>query len=279
MATKTQVKPAVATKVVPVKAVQQAVARPGTMAIALPGSVMERLAQQAKDEASKERPGVSKISLQGGVLTYNDGAMPNNEMEVVIVGSFAINTYYSKPYDPDNIVNPDCFAMAEVGEDMAAHENVPADNVPGDSRDCEGCPMNEWASDPRPGSRGKACKEKRRLVIAPAGAEDFRTCELAVIDVPVTSVKNFGSFVNGLAASANIPPHACYTLIHLERDKKTQYKLTFTALRGLDSEDQLNAVEARREEAKRIALTPYAVGETEEEEAPPAPTRGGKAKF
>lgn len=273
-------KAAPAPRAVPVTAVQAAVAKPGTMAIALPGNVMERLAQQARDEAAKERPSVSKISLQGGELSYGGNVMPNNEMEVVIVGSYAINTYYSGVYDPDNLVNPDCFAMGHVGDEMVAHENVPDELVPGETRDCADCPMGQWESDPRPGSRGKACKDKRRLVLAPAGVEDYAKCELALLDVPVTSVKNFSSFVNGLAAANGLPPHAVVTCLSLVRDKKTQYKLNFTPLRGLDDEAQLTAIESRKDEASRLALTPYPAKE-EEPEPEPAPTKGrvGKSKF
>lgn len=274
----TKTKPAT-TKVIPAESVQRAVAAPGQFAIALPGSVMERLAAKAKDEAAKERPSVSKISLQGGEMSYGGNPMPNNEMEAVVVGSFAINTYYSGPYDPDNIVNPDCFALGEADEDLEAHANVPDEKVPGDSRICSECPMGQWETDPRPGSRGKACKEKRRLVLAPVGEDtDYSKCELAVLDVPVTSVKNWGTFVNGLAASANIPPHACVTLIKLNRHKKYQYTLEFTGLRGLDTEEQLLAVEARRDEAKRIACTPYEANQEEAEPEPaPAPAPRGRA--
>ena len=64
--------------------------------------------------------------------------------------------------------------------------------------------MDEMGSvgkiDPRKqGNKGKACKERRRLAIIPAAAikdGEIAKAELAVLSLPVTSLGNWGNYVN-----------------------------------------------------------------------------------
>lgn len=240
----------------------------GSTAVALPSSLMERLASQAKDEAAKERPSVSKISLRGGLLAYQSQPIANNVLPCVILCAVYRNAMYDGPFDPNNIKNPVCFALSKDGENMEAHPNVPNENVPATAedktrqtpRDCDGCSANAWGS-AGGGSRGKLCKETRRLVLLPASAleseEAAQKGELAVLDIPVTSGKNYSNFVNALAASAGIPPWAAVTNISTERDAKTQFKVTFTPTSVVASEEVLNVLEKRRDEAVNLAMTPY----------------------
>src|SRR3990172_6508037 len=227
----TAVAPAPASPVAPLPAM-------GSSAVALPTSLMQRLASQAKDEAAKERPSVSKISLRGGLLAYQGQAIANNVLPCVVLCAVHRNAMYDGPFDPNNIKNPVCFALSKDGEAMQAHENVPKENIPQTDpdktretpRDCDGCSANAWGS-VGGGSRGKLCKETRRLVLLPASAleseESAQKGELAVLDIPVTSGKNYSNFVNALAASAGVPPWAAVTHISTERDAKTQFKVTF----------------------------------------------------
>lgn len=231
-------------------------------ALALPAAWAAKLAAQAKDVAASERPSVAKIGLRGGLLSYGGQEVKGNVLPVVILAAGHRNTYYDKPFDPNNLQNPVCFALSLSGEDMEAHENVPDENVPGerDGRDCGSCPFNEWGSDPK-GGRGKACKETRRLVVLPEDAlESAEAClkaEMAIIDIPVTSGKNYSNFVNGLAAAAGVPPWAAITQISTVRDAKTQFKVTFTPTEVVQDVSVLEALEKRMGEAERLMLTPY----------------------
>ncbi len=242
----------------------------GSTAVALPASFMARLAEEAKDEAAQERPSVSKISLRGGMLSYQQQPVANNILPAVILVAANRNAYYDKPFDPNNLQNPVCFALGENSDDviMEAHENVPPENVGPNSdeksratpRACDGCKFNDWGSDPK-GGRGKACKETRRIVVLPGSAmnsvEEAKKAEMAILDIPVTSGKNYSNFVNALAASTKLPPWAVVTNITTERDPKTQFKVLFTPMSIVQSEEIYNALIARREEAVRLALTPY----------------------
>ena len=237
-----------------------AVAVRASGAVALPADLAAELAQHAKQAAAVERPSVSKISLKGGMMSYMGGVVPGDKMDVIILVAVARNAYYKDPYNPDVIVNPTCFAIAEVTEDleMVPHENVSQPCNP----TCEGCPKAEWGSEEhRPNSRGKACKETRRLVVMPADAakdaETVKKAELAILDVPVTSVKNYSNFVNAIATTVNLPMWACVTNLSLQRDPKVQFFLRFTPLSGLGDADVIRALQARLDEALRIALIPH----------------------
>lgn len=255
-----------------------------THAVALPGTWKEKLAAQAKAAAAKERPSVSKISLRAGQLKYGDAPVKGNVLPCIVLLAAHRNTYYTTAFDPNNLANPACFAVSVEGDDMEAHENVPPENLPGgpEQRLCHGCPKNEWGSDPK-GGRGKACKEGRRLIILPAdaatSADAARTAEMAIIDIPVTSGKNYSNFVNGLAAAAGVPPWAAITDVSTQPDSKTQFKVTFTPKTVVEDEAVLEALSARMAEAERIALQPYDEVESTTAGKMAEATPKGKTKF
>lgn len=248
-------------------ATQMALAPVGaTTPLALPASVLAGLAEEAKEAAAKERPALSRISLKSGVMSYGGQPMPNNKVEAIILSASFRNTWYAGRYDPNNIKNPNCFSLSLSDENMLPDDNVaePAHGT------CAGCPNNEWGSDPN-GGRGKACKQSRRLVIMPAnaleeGVDKVKTAELAVMDLPVTSVKNYSQLVNTLSATAGVPTWAAVVQISVVPDAKTQFKVLFQAMRIVPTVELLDAIKTRREEATRIALEPYKETETSEED-------------
>lgn len=256
----------------PVSAAAQAPAptpalRPA-QAVALPADLMAELGNAAKEAAAKERPSVGRISLKSGVMSYGGQPVPGNAMEIIIVGGAYRNVYYAGRYDPNNIVNPNCFALADAEEDLHAHENVPDESVPPNSdannpRACATCEFAQWGSDPN-GGRGKACKQTRRLILLPANVLDeedpvdaILKSEMAILDVPVTSVKNYANLVNTLAATLNLPVWAVVVHVTVVPDAKTQFKVMFTPLRPAGDEATIRALMKRRDEALRMALVPF----------------------
>jgi hypothetical protein len=227
--------------------------------LALPSDVLARLAAKAQNVAAAERPSVSKFGLKSGVLSYGGNPIPNNEVEVIVLTAVHRNTWYAGRYDPNNIVNPNCFSMSLSGEDMVPDKVV---TDPPHST-CKGCPKSEWKSDPNT-LKGKACKESRRLVLIPATvlqdadpAAAVMAAELAIMDLPVTSGKNYSNFVNSLAAVANVPPYAAVTNIKVTPDAKTQFKVNFTPLNVVPSMEILDAIEKRIPEAERLGMQGY----------------------
>lgn len=220
---------------------------------------MAELAAEAKDAAASERPAVSKLSTSSGILKYGGNPVDGNNMDVVILYASHRNVWYGGAYQRDNIKNPDCFALSETGEGMVPDPNVT--NPP--SSTCGGCPKNQWKSDVKAdGSvgKGKACKESRRMVMLPVSALEsvasVQSAELAILDLPVTSAKNYGALVNTVAATVGVPVWACVVNVKVQ-PSKNQFEVVLTPIRTAPSKEIALALKARVEDAKRVALEPY----------------------
>ena len=202
--------------------------------------------------------------------------MPGNKVEAIIVAATYRNAFYADRFDANNIKNPNCFALSDTDKDMVPHMNV----IEPEADNCHDCPKAEWGSDPN-GGRGKACKQTRRLVLIPAnaldeGPEKLKTAELAIMDIPVTSVRNYSQFVNTLSASAGVPVWAAVCQISVVPDIKTQFKVLFQAMRIVPSTELLDAIKIRKEEALRIGLLPYEETASKDDEPEPAASPAGK---
>lgn len=231
----------------------------------------EELAKQAREVAQLERPAVATISLRGGIMMYEQTQVPGNEIECVIIGSSHERTYYAESFDPDTPQSPVCFAQT-IGETCTVpHEK----STNPQNTTCAGCPMDQWGSADR--GRGKGCKEIRKLIIMPISAlaseESVGRSELAIIRVPVTSVKNFSAYANQIASMYSRPPWAVKSKIKVGPHPKNQFTVSFTYSGPVDSE-VFPALVKRQEAVNGILLTPYEPVEEREEE--PAPAKGKK---
>lgn len=228
-------------------------------AVGLPAEFLKELANEAKDAAAQERPAVTKLSTAGGLLKYQGEPVAGNNMDVVVLYASYRNVWYAGAYDRNNIKNPDCFSLSETDEGMVPDPNVA--NPP--NATCGGCPKNAWKSDVKADGtvgKGKACKESRRLVMMPAGSletvDSVKSAELAILDLPVTSAKNYGALVNTVAATVGVPVWACVTNVKVQ-PSKNQFEVVLTPLRVAPSKEIILALKARVEDAKRLALEPY----------------------
>jgi len=246
-------------------------------AVALPADLAAELASYAKDAAAKERPSVSKISLKSGVISYGGSPVAGNNLDVIIIAAAYKNILYKGRYDPNNITNPNCFAVSADGVDMAPHENVQEP----ENDTCNGCPNGEWGSDPG-GGRGKACKEGRRLILLPANALDdieaIRTGEMAILDMPVTSVKNWSNLVNQLGATGR-PSWSVVVNVKTVPDAKSQFKVILTPVQEINDVAAIQAIKGRMNDALRIALTPYDETASAADAAAAAPAPKANRKF
>jgi len=229
----------------------------------------EQLAALAKRATEVERPQGSTIGLKAGQLTYQGSAVPGNKLDCIIIASTHANLYYEDAYDPDKLSNPVCFAYAEEEGDLAPH---PESSKPQHDT-CKGCPQNEFGSATK--GKGKACKNSRHLVLIPASttADDVATAEMAVLKLPVTSVKNYGQYVNKCATLYNRPPLGVITTISTQPDPKSQFKVTFQSGDLVDGGmigPLLGKIESAMQLVERIYDAP--------QDTPPA-DEGKKKKF
>ena len=199
------------------------------------------LAAFAKAGAAIETPASNFISTRGGRLSYQGNEIPGNKMNVVVIASMMENHYYTDRFDPDNLSSPKCFAFSEDGQGMAPHE-LSAEKQ---AETCAACPHNQFGS--ADVGRGKACKNIRKLgIITEDGLEDVGAAELAVLKVPVTSVKEWGSYVNLLNSNFSLPAFAVLTEISCVPHPKFQFQLKFKMLGKITDNEDIKALIARR---------------------------------
>jgi hypothetical protein len=232
--------------------------------------------QQAEEAAASEAPISSQfLSTKGGVLSFGDEAMPGNQVLVIVVDATNENTFYQGKYDPNDTAPPVCYAFGRgVDDDMGPHETMQADlsYFEPQAETCQVCPMNEWGSADT--GRGKACQNRRRLVLLPAGfyspkrgsrdfdlevfADEahFRTADLASIKLPVTSVKEWAKYVHDIATNFRRPPHGVITRLYLENDSANQYKVKFEMVEEVGDEIA-EAVMARAAAARTVPFQGY----------------------
>lgn len=220
----------------------------------LPTRWEDKLAESAKEIAERERPSISQISLRAGVMTYQKQPVPGNKLDVVIVSQAFENKYFTGKFDPNKYEAPTCYALSVTGSDMVPHE----DSKEKQSETCASCDKNKWGSAGN-NSKGKACKEVRRLALIPANAlkdGNVATAELAVISIPVTSARNWANYVNTIAAEYSRAPWGMLTEIRVEPDPRSQFQVKFAA-KGTVSEEYLGQIYKRIEGANVVLLTPY----------------------
>ena len=72
----------------------------------------DELAKMAQVAADMEETVTGQFfSLKGGILSWNDAPVPNNEMAVIILDSILENVFYEGAYDPENIQGPFGFPL------------------------------------------------------------------------------------------------------------------------------------------------------------------------
>jgi hypothetical protein len=157
-----------------------------------------------------------------------------------------------------------CYAFGRDEDEMQPHEAVEEK----ESEECSSCPQNEWGSANE--GRGKACKNRRRLAVIPAGTfnkagefeafdEDaaFSKASIAYLNLPVTSVNGYGAYIKQLSGALRRPPHAVFTRIALVPDEKSQFKVVFELIEAAP-DAIIPILIQRNKETKELIEFPYA---------------------
>ena len=249
---------------------------------ALPATVEDELAREAEIAAGMEANsgGLQFFGLQGGALKWQGVPVPNNEMKVVVLDHILENVYYEGDYDPNTPQAPSCFAFGRDDSTIAPHPLI-VEAGRAQAAACKDCLMNAWGSAEK--GRGKACRNTRRLALVAAyrlhqkrevaDVEHFKTTAMGFLKLPVTSVKNFSTYVKQLAGVLRRPPHGVVTRVSVVPDAKTQFQVSFELVEPLDA-SVLATVRARRAEAGALIELPYPL--ELEDRAASAPAAGAK---
>jgi hypothetical protein len=215
---------------------------------------LAKLASEAVT-AETSSSGPAFLSTKGGQLTYRGNPIAGNELNVVILASPVERTYYTDRYDPTKPSGPACFAMAVSSQGLGPNSSSPQPQ----HSSCVGCPKDQWGSASN-GGKGKACSEKRRLLILTedsiATAESVELAEVAALRTPVTSVKPFGDYLQKIAILSKRPLSTVATKIKLVPDPKTQFKLQFDFVRSIEDPEVVQALLKRsKTEVERAVQT------------------------
>lgn len=225
-------------------------------------NIDERWAQDAQRAAEAEPlQSGTWLSAKGGQLAIGDEVLPGAQAALIVLDSISENTFYQGRYDAENPMPPICYALGRDGEEMFPHiESMKKDQsyfmpqhiVGGQIAGCDGCPMNEWGSADQ--GRGKACQNRRRLAVIPAGyyqpkrgsrdmdlhlftePEHFQRAEVAFFKLSVTSVKNWANYVHQLASVHRRPPHGVVTQLRIVPHQQFQYEAIFEPIELVPNE-------------------------------------------
>lgn len=257
--------------------------------------------QHADRYSSKERvSGAQFISTKGGEFHLGEEDL-GEQMCVIICDAIFENTYYEGRYNAKELSPPRCYAFGREPENM-----VPGlVEVDGKERDlflemdpeeawfepqnetCDGCPHLEWGSSDT--GRGKACQERRRLAVIPAGIyiwdkkekdwvlelfddpDDLASVDMAYLKVPVTSTKHWARYVKQLSAMGR-PPFGAITRIFIEKTDN-QFDIMFELVEEVPNA-LATTIRDRWQEAMSSIVTPYRVPEADS----PKGVRGLKKK-
>lgn len=235
-------------------------------------SELEKLAN-AGMVAERSTAGTQFLSTKGGVLTYRDNPIANNQLEVVILSSPVERLYYTQRYDPTNPAGPVCFALGPTLSGLKPNHL----STEKQSEMCVGCPKDQWGSATN-GGKGKACAEKRRLLVMTADSavsvDSVNAGEVAALRTPVTSVRGFATYLQKIASTTRRPLSAVVTRISITPDAKTQFKLNFDFVRTIDDMDVVKALLARGERELESAVATAGVDEDAAPEQAPVEKSG-----
>lgn len=243
----------------------------------------EELAKAGEEYAAQEANvgGGAFFSIKGGTLAFNGNPIPGNQMAVVILDSILANVFYPGEYDPDSPQTPVCYAFGRDEKTLAPHDE--SEEKQNDA--CDGCPKNQFGTADR--GKGKACANRRRLALIPAGEinddgdfaayedeSEFSKGDIAYLMLSPTMLKGYASYVKQVWGTLKRPPFGVFTLIKVVPDKKNQVAVTFETLSAAPDE-LIGTLIDRNKEAKAAIEFPFPKAEARQEAPPPKQARGG----
>lgn len=233
MVTKTAAKPAVkSTALAKVKST-------------LPANINEEFAAEiAALQKRISAPTGNRITVTQGKTFKLPNGLEVDEIECVIVDFVAASFYYSKQFDRNNIVPPDCFAIGMEPAGLTPSDNSPDKQCPS----CAGCWANQFKS--ASNGRGKACSNARVLAVLPLDADD--STPFMILKVSSTGIPFFDSHIANVVSKFGVPVRGVSTRITMG---DTEYaSLRFEVIEKLSTKDPLLAVAQATKAAAMQAL-------------------------
>lgn len=176
----------------------------GNTSLALVDNELANEVANLKQQIGQSSSNKIKVTPQGQFL-LPDGMDMGDEIQVVVIDFVTRHTFYSGPYNPNNLAPPDCYAIGKTIADLAPENDSPAIQ----SEKCATCPLNQFGS----GANGtsKACKNARSLAVVLVDPENpglaaEPDAPIYTLDLPPTAIKSFDGAVNHVARTLQGPP-------------------------------------------------------------------------
>lgn len=243
----------------------------GSTAVTIPGYLADIFGDKGNIPAKLTAPQLSvkgskfRIILDGEETVITRPNPDTNESEpvgllkvvVLNVGARAARSYYTKKYDPANVVPPDCFSLdGEKPDPSVAHPQSPT---------CAACPQSQKGSkiSEASGKAITACTMQRRLVVVPANKLDFEPLLLRLAPTSAWDKNNGANESNGWYAwqqytdflRANNVNHTAAVVTMIKFDSAAEYpKLLFKPERVLTQEEAAQIKEVWNGEKVRALL-------------------------
>ena len=192
--------------------------------------------QYADAYAATERSGGSSISVRNGVMSIGDQPVPGNQFAAVILDAVRLNTFYRNAFNPAAIEAPTCYAVGRSDPEMSPHPDMAKDPTyfqPQADR-CGACPHNEFGSG-RTGT-GKACTNRRRLLLLPAGhyqqgpngfvlqpiqdTNHYSESPFLTLNLAPTTLASYGAWIRDTAANYQRPMFGVIARVFLYQHPK-----------------------------------------------------------
>jgi len=171
----------------------------------------------AEVQALKEmvgQPGGRRFKIEpSGSFTSPEGLDLGPDIRIVILDFTSRNELYLQPYDRNNLVPPDCYAIGKVISTMVPEADSPLRQADA----CGACPNNQFGSAAT--GMGKACKNTRELaflLVDPdnPNAHNEPGAPIYTLSVTPTSIKAFDAIVPMIARALGGPPIKAVIDVH-----------------------------------------------------------------
>jgi hypothetical protein len=208
------------------------------------------------------------ISFRGGTPSLG-GVTLDNPLNLVLLSYSAERVYYSKAYQPDVLTSPDCYSFDGVKPHASA--KVPQ------SDKCADCRFAEFGS--AQNGKGQACKSGARFAAIHADALDSpeKIAAATIIQgrLSVLNSKGFRTYA-GYYEESEQPIWRVVTQLTVSPDSKSQYAVKFQSVVADLSDDDLDAIAARVDEAEKMLTAAYPNLEEQKPASKGAPARKRK---
>ena len=220
----------------------------------------------AKNKASVEQDvGGDYISIRNSKFSFKSQNL-GGKIEVIILGYSYLRTYYDQPFSPDDPSAPACYAVSFEEEGMEPASDAVKPQCDGMCHECE---LDAWGSDDT--GDGKACKEQRRIAVLSA-ENDLASAEVAYINVPSASLKNWRSYVNPIIKKMGAHPSWFVTEISFDEDYDFPC-LQFKIVDEINDAGELNIINEKIDDTESALVEGYDPSNYHE----PAPKKKSRA--